>query len=276
MTGYVAELVTYPVKGCAGTRLDATEVTEAGLEHDRTFMVVAEDGDFRSQRRFPTLAAVRPRVLDNGDRLALSAPGHPDLEITVTREGACRDAVVFRWAGKGVDQGDEAAAWFGAVLGEPSRLVRVAPEHKRVTSGETEGTAGFADGQPVLIASQSSLDLLNERIAERGGEAVPIARFRPNVVLDGWPEPHVEDRILRLGAGTVEFSYAKLCVRCTVPTVDQDSGRKAGPEPIRTLATYRRAPEGGVTFGMKAAVVRSGRVAVGDEVEVGAWLAPGT
>jgi uncharacterized protein YcbX len=63
-----------------------------------------------------------------------------------------------------------------------------------------------------------------------------------------------------------------------VPTVDQATGDKRGPEPTRTLATYRRQPDygGGVSFGMKAAVLRGGVVAVGDEIVVHEWLPEGT
>jgi uncharacterized protein YcbX len=53
--------------------------------------------------------------------------------------------------------------------------------------------------------------------------------------------------------------------------VDQETGEKTGPEPIRSLASYRRHPDGGVTFGMKAAVLRPGQVTVGDEVDVHDW-----
>ncbi|WP_199429365.1 MOSC domain-containing protein [Qaidamihabitans albus] len=264
----VADLITYPVKGCAGTRVQAAELAPAGLEHDRTFMAVGEDGTFRSQRRHPVLAVVRPAVLDGGARLALSAPGHTDIEVAVAFDGRRRDVSVFTWAGQGVDQGDEAAAWFSAVLGAPSRLVRVPPEHRRETSGETPGSAGFADGHAVLVASWASLDLLNERIAERGGEPVPMDRFRPNLVVDGWTEPHTEDDVWRMTAGGAELGFAKVCVRCTVPTVDQETGTRSGPEPVRTLAGYRRGPDGGVTFGMKAAVLRAGTVRIGDRVRV--------
>jgi len=57
-------------------------------------------------------------------------------------------------------------------------------------------------------------------------------------------------------------------VRCTVPRVDQETGAKAGPEPIR------RHPDSEVVFGMKAAVLRPGQVAVGDEVIVHSWAGP--
>jgi uncharacterized protein YcbX len=53
--------------------------------------------------------------------------------------------------------------------------------------------------------------------------------------------------------------------------VNQQTGAKAGPEPLRTLATYRRATEGGVAFGTKYAVLRPGKLSAGDEVHVTSW-----
>jgi uncharacterized protein YcbX len=140
-----------------------------------------------------------------------------------------------------------------------------------VSGGETEGLVGFADAHALLVTSLASLDGLNERILAKGAEAVPMARFRPNIVIGGWPEPHTEDQVRRMTIGDVELGYAKECVRCAVPMVDQDTGRRAGPEPIRSLAQYRRHPDGGVTFGMKAVVLRPGAVSVGDAVTVQRW-----
>ncbi|WP_370945546.1 MOSC domain-containing protein [Amycolatopsis sp. cg5] len=267
----ISELVYYPVKGCRGTVVRSAEVTPAGLEHDRVFMAMGADGAFRSQRRHPMMAAIEPEVLDGGRKLRLSAPGIEDFELDVLFDGPRHPAATFTWQGKGVDQGAEAADWFSTVLGQASVLVRVSSDHDRVTNGERAGTAGFADGHAVLVTSESSLDLLSERISSRGAEPVPMDRFRANVVVSGWPEPHTEDRVRVMSAGTAEFGYAKLCVRCAVPTIDQETGRKCGPEPTRTLADYRRHPEGGVTFGMKAMVLRPGQLSLGDEVMVHSW-----
>jgi hypothetical protein len=137
--------------------------------------------------------------------------------------------------------------------------------------GLTPGTSGFADSTAVLMASESSLDLLNGRILERGAEPVPMRRFRPNIVVSGWAEPHTEDLVRSVRLGTAELGYAKVCIRCAVTTVDQETGDRRGPEPLRTLAGYRRADEGGVSFGAKFAVTRPGVLAVGDELEVTAW-----
>ncbi|RZQ65468.1 MOSC domain-containing protein [Amycolatopsis suaedae] len=267
----MASLFYYPVKGCAGTPVTSAEVTPAGLRHDRTFMAVGADGSFRSQRRYPVMATIRPRILDDGARLELAAPGVETLVLDVRRDGPRHEGSTFTWQGKGVHQGPEAADWVSTVLGEPSVLVGVAPDHERVTAGLTPGTAVFADAHALLVTSESSLDALNERIASAGGEPVPMARFRPNIVVSGWAEPHTEDRVRAMSAGSVGIGYAKDAVRCVVITIDQETGEKRGPEPTRTLAGYRRSPDGGVTFGMKGAVTRPGTLSVGDEITVADW-----
>ncbi|MEU2245721.1 MOSC N-terminal beta barrel domain-containing protein [Streptomyces sp. NPDC019224] len=273
MTITVHELVYYPVKGCAGAAVDSARVTTTGLEHDRTFMVVdASDGAFRSQRTHPAMAAVGARVLDSGAVLALSAEGAGPLRLEVTLDGPRREVSMFgRGLGPAVDQGDEAAEWFSDALGAPSRLVRVVPGFDRDGWGETPGKLNFADAHAVLVASTASLAGLNTRIAARGDAApVPMDRFRPNIVLTGDDEPHFEDRVARMTLGTAELAYSVRALRCDVPLVDQRTGRRAGPEPVRTLATYRREPEfgGKLSFGAKNAVVREGGVRVGDPVAV--------
>jgi MOSC domain-containing protein len=265
----ITRLTYYPVKSCAGTDVLSAEVTPTGLAHDRVFQVIAPAGDILTQRPHPVLASVRPRVL--GDRLALSAPGREDLVLDIRRDGPRRPVSMLTWHGEGVHQGAEAAEWFSDLLGRPAELIGVTPDHERVSGGETPGRAAFSDGHALLIASESSLDTLNERIASGGGEPVPMDRFRPNVVISGWAEPHREDEARELAAGTAKFGYAERCVRCQVPMVDQETAAMAGPEPIRTLATYRRGEDGGVVFGMKAAVLRPGQLTVGDEVIVHSW-----
>jgi uncharacterized protein YcbX len=181
------------------------------------------------------------------------------------------DVELFGAPYQGIDQGDAVAGWLSEVLGAKSRLVRVPPEHDRMTKGQTPGTTGYADSTPLLVTTLSSLDLLNERIAQRGGEPLPMDRFRANVVVGDWDVPHIEDRARRINVGDVELGYAKLAIRCVVTTVDQESGTKADPEPLRALADYRRAAEGGVAFGVKFAVVQPGKLSVGDDVSVSSW-----
>jgi uncharacterized protein YcbX len=270
----VTDLIIYPVKGCAGISTTETLTTGAGLAHDRTFMVVGENGLFRSQRRDPRLAAIEPAITAGGERLTLRAPGAGAVVVDVDRTSPRRDVTLFRTTYKGIDQGPEAAEWLSAVLGAPSRLVRVPPEHDRVTDGLTPGTCGYADSGSVHLLSRATLDELNRRLAQRGVAPTPMSRFRPNIVVDGWAEPHLEDQVRDIGIGNAGFGFAKLAVRCAVTLVDQVSGVRSGPEPLRTLATYRRRPQGGVAFGVKLSVVRHGKLTLGDEVDVRSWSAP--
>jgi hypothetical protein len=98
-------------------------------------------------------------------------------------------------------------------------------------------------------------------------------RFRPNIVIGGWDAPHTEDRVRRITIADTELGYTKLAIRCAVTTVDQQTATRAGPEPLRTLAAYRRALDG-VAFGTKYAVLRPGKLSVGDEAHVTSWGEP--
>ncbi|MFJ8047140.1 MOSC domain-containing protein [Streptomyces luteogriseus] len=267
----VVELSYYPVKGCAGTSVQEALLTPAGLAHDRSFMVVSEEGVYRTQRRDPLLAVIRPLITPDGGGLTLTAPGAEPLHLRVDTSGIRQKVDLFGTAYQGIDQGDEAADWLSDRLGVRSRLVRTPPEHDRVTDGLTPGTSGYADSCALHVLSRSTLDLLGARLTDRGAGPLPVDRFRPNLVVDGWDDPHTEDRAHRLRIGTTELGYAKLAIRCAVTLVDQHAGTRAGPEPLRTLAAYRRATRGGVAFGTKYAVLRPGKVAVGDEVEVTVW-----
>lgn len=260
----ISELYHYPVKSCAGIRVPAGTLGPAGLGHDRLFLVTDTAGTFRSQRRDPLLATITPAVDD--EWLTLSAPDAGTVRVRVDTTAPRRPVTLFGQDFQGIDQGDEVAAWLGDVLGGPSRLVVAPPEHDRVTDGFAAGTSAYADSCPVHLLSAVSLHELNDRITARGGDPVPMSRFRANVVVDGW-DAHEEDHALRLTLGETELAYAKPAIRCAVTMVDQHSGHKNGPEPLRTLASYRRAT-GGVAFGAKYAVLRPGVIAEGDEVTI--------
>jgi uncharacterized protein YcbX len=120
---------------------------------------------------------------------------------------------------------------------------------------------GFADGYPFLIVSEVSLADLYGRL-ERPLE---MRRFRPNLAVSGCG-PFAEDGWRRIRVGEVGFRVVKGCARCTITTLDPDSG-EAGKEPLRMLARYR-ARDGAVWFGMNAIADGLGTVRVGDEVIV--------
>ncbi|WP_416985602.1 MOSC domain-containing protein [Streptomyces sp. T028] len=230
MRANVVGITYHPVKGCAGVALTEATVTPEGLLDDRAWAVVDDRGDLRWQGADPKLAVIAPELTDGA--LTLRAPEAEPLTVR--------------------DPGPEADAWLTDVLGRPSRLVR----------------ASAGNASRLHVVSRASLDALNRRIAARGARPLPMNRFRPNLVVDGWTAPHTEDDTPRLAVADTELAFTELTVRCAVTMVDQTTGRRAGPEPLRTLADYRRT-DGGVVFGAYFAVRRPGRVAVGDEVRAG-------
>jgi uncharacterized protein YcbX len=258
----IASLHAYPVKSCGGITLDEMLVTETGFEFDRAWMLVDADGEFLSQRELPRLALVRCELRHS--ELVLRAPGMLALHLRLdTVEQAVRVRV---WGDEvaAFDMGDLAAQWFGNFLGQPLRLVRFDPEHRRLAdpawTGDIAAETAFSDGFPLLVISQASLDALNARLAARGVPAMPMARFRPNLVLTGL-EAHGEDFLdelnLQTTDGPVRLRLVKPCPRCPMPNIDPETG-VSGHEPGDTLAAYRADPRvnGAVSFGMNAVVVQ--------------------
>jgi uncharacterized protein YcbX len=176
-----------------------------------------------------------------------------------------RAVTVWKFSGSGIDCGDEAAAWCSEYLETPLRLVRFDPGQPRVCSPEwTPGTRAvteFSDGYPMLVISRASLAELNSRLPK----ALPMERFRPNLVIDG-VDAYDEDRIHELRAGDLAIRIVKPCTRCSITTTDQQRGAVDGVEPLATLKTYRHDRElKGVTFGQNA-IPASG---VGSTLRVG-------
>lgn len=231
-----------------------------GLPADRLFVIVGPDRLHVWQGAVPRMATIQARYA--GTTLVLSAPGADDLTVDVATDAAhAIDVDVEKWPGAGIDQGDVAAKWLGDVLDRPVRLVR--EPARAVRARQPDRTA-------LLITSEASLDSLNARIRRRDAAAVPMSRFRPNIVITGWPDPHTEDRIHRMTIGTTGIGFGERAIRCAMTMNDQVTGHRRGPEPLRTLADYRREPDG-VSFGLKGTVLTPGHIAINDPVTITAW-----
>jgi uncharacterized protein YcbX len=277
----LSALNVYPVKSCRGIPLASARLTAAGLEHDREWMIVTPEGRFLTQREDPRLARIA--VALDEDALVLSADGVGELRVPhdggsgdasqsrtlkTSPTGPAVEVTVWRDHCRAIDAGEEAAGWLTALLGHPLRLVRFDPAHERRSdpawTGGLRALNRFSDGFALLAISTASLADLNARLAN----PLPMNRFRPNLVLEGLP-PYGEDELGDLVAGELRLRRAKPCVRCIVTTTDQESGARAGDEPVRTLKSYRWDPAlKGVTFGQNLIVVAG----AGARLEVGMEL----
>ncbi len=257
----VASLHVYPVKGCRGIAPASVTVATTGFVTegigDREWMVVDRAGRFVTQRELPRLALVQTAVVAGA--LTLSVPHVAALVVPTDRAaGPSRDVVVWRSEVRGIDMGDAAADWLSAWLAADMRLVRfdrsACARATRSSPAIRARTRCLPMAIPILVIGEASLADLNDRLAARGQPALPMNRFRPNLVLRGLP-PFAEDHLDTIAAGDVVLRCVKPCARCQVTTTDQDSAQ-VGMEPLRTLGEYRMSEQhGGVTFGMNAIVI---------------------
>lgn len=269
---HLAALNIHPVKSLRGLGVASAEVDALGLVGDRRFMLIDRDGAFMTQRTFARMALVGA-FLDEA-RLTLRSEGFGELKVPRAPDPNAVLVTVSVWKSEGLraeDCGPESADWLSRVIGTPCRLVRIGPAFSRpVRPGASRpgDRVGFADAFPLLVISEASRRDLNDRIMEAGGEPVPMDRFRPNLVVEGC-EPYAEDSWTLIRVGDVVLRAGGPCARCVITTTDQLTGAR-GPEPLRTLATFRRDPvePTHVNFGQNLVhETKSGFLRVGDPVE---------
>ena len=125
----------------------------------------------------------------------------------------------------------------------------------------TDDHTGFADGYPILMASEEGLSDLNARLES----PVPMNRFRPNIVVRGGG-PFAEDTWNRIRMDDVEMAVVKPCARCVVTTIDKTT-LETGKEPLKTLGKYRKHKLGAI-FGQNAIPLNEGTLRLGMTIDV--------
>lgn len=264
---HLSALYRYPLKSAIAEPLQASALDSLGLAGDRRWMLVDEaSGRFLTQRAEAHMSQLG--AAHQGDAgLQLSAPGLAPLFVpTPGADAPLRGVTIWRDTLRVPDAGDEAAQWVSSFIGKPTRLVQVPVERARSTQagyGLDSDRVGFADGFPLLLIGQASLDDLSNRV----GRELEMLRFRPNLVVTG-SEAFAEDGWKRIRIGEVEFRVVKPCSRCILTTIDPRTGvRSDDREPLATLKTYRQV-DGDVMFGQNLVNDGVGQLQVGMPVTV--------
>jgi uncharacterized protein YcbX len=267
----VASLHIHPVKGMRALDVDRARVEARGLENDRRWLAVDATGVFLTQRSHPQMATMTARPTSSG--LALSADGFGAIEIA-RPSGVVRRRVVVWDAEIDAAETDAAASKFlSDLIGEEAHLVFMDDKAERLKASiwtPAPVPVSFADAFPILVTTSGSLAALNRDIEKHGGASVPMARFRPNIVVD-CDEPWAEDKWTRLQIGDVMLDLVKPSDRCIVTTTDQYTGQRMGKEPLAALARIHRSTDpriNGVIFGENAAPRSLGEIKVGDLVSI--------
>jgi len=271
---HLSGLAVFPVKSLRGCAVQAAEVDDLGVIGDRRFLVVEEaTGRFLTQRTLPRMAQITTGL--GPATLMLSAEGRKAISVPRASDPAAPLRSVTIWKSEGLlaeDAGDAVAAWLSDFLALKCRLVRIGGKFSRPVLKAAAGPGdrvNFADSCPFMAVSEATLAELNDRLVAQGEEALPMNRFRPNLVIAGCPA-FAEDTWPRIRIGNLVLRSAGPCSRCVVTTTDQLTGER-GKEPMRTLATYRREPTEptDVNFGQNFIhETKRGMLRVGDPVEL--------
>ena len=266
----VKSLHIYPVKSGQGVNRGTVALRPRGLAGDRRFMIVDEGGTFITQRQIPKLASLHTQKTSDG--LSLSWPGMGAMEIG-SPLSARQDVVVWRSMVSAALAASHVNDALSSWLGKSASLVFMDEESQRTASEKwtrEPSPVSFADGYPVLITTTASLAALNEHIIEGGAAAVPMSRFRPNIVIEN-DVPWAEDNWKQIKIGSAVIDLVKPCARCIMTTLDQGSGKKQGREPLRSLRALRTSADPnneGVLFGVNAVPNVLGDISIGMECEV--------
>lgn len=258
----LSQISVYPVKSISGLSLSAAWMEKQGLLFDRRFMLALADGGMVTARKYPEMVKIRSMLTPDG--LIFSAPNRSSLRVYYhTFQMQPAPAQVWKDSFTAYTTTEEANEWFSAVLGIHVELLFTGEQSNRIRE-KVGSNVSFADGYPVLVISQGSLDELNRRSSEMNS----MAQFRPNLVVSG-TEPFAEDSWKRIRIGEVEFEAVKPCERCILTTVDVEKGEfRSTKEPLRTLAQFRANEQGGVFFGQNLIAKNEGMIQIGDEIEV--------
>lgn len=256
----------YPIKSAAGIALSNSWVDDFGLSFDRRFVLTDPSGLFITARTEPTLCLIKVNLSEQG--LILTAPDMPALHISyhmlskVYKDiSVWDDGIKAQYGHKNYD------LWFSQYLNKPCQLLYFGEQSQRYVRNSHKQVA-FADGYPLLLLSQASLDDLNRKMSLQLNQSVSMSQFRPNLVVDHC-DAFAEDTWQHIRIGEVEFEISKPCSRCIFTTVNPNNAEKhPQQEPLTTLKNYRQVASGDVMFGQNLIALNQGSIKQGDEIVI--------
>ncbi|CAF1060778.1 unnamed protein product [Adineta ricciae] len=253
---HVHELFIFPLKSCAGIKVQEALVTKYGLAlpsnpqiYDRRWMIVKE-GRHQSQRVLPSMALIQPVVAKDG--LTLRAPKMPDLFISTNAfpkevmECQCWNDKIL-----GLRYDDSVSQWLRTYFGTEDEFDLVAFDDGKFQGRQTKNgdvpnvardgdMAVYHDMSALHLCSLESVADLNTRLEKK----IEVYNFRPNIIVTDISKPFEEDLWREIEINGVKLTWLSPCTRCLLPTVDQKTGIKdPTQESWKVLRSYRRKPE---------------------------------
>ncbi|WP_173425649.1 hybrid-cluster NAD(P)-dependent oxidoreductase [Photobacterium angustum] len=261
-TPQLSQLNVFPVKSIAGISQSKVWVEKQGISFDRRFMVATLSGDMITARKSPKMVKVKAALIADG--IVLSYEDKACLVLKYAQfDMAEASSTVWGDTFIAYTTTEQANAWFSDVLGQPVQLLFTGEQSNRLRPKISQNVS-FADGYPLLVISEASLQALNERSSEHH----TMDQFRTNLVVSN-TEAFAEDGWKRIRIGEVEFEAVKPCARCILTTVDPKSATfSESKEPLVTMAKFRADETGNVYFGQNLVARNEGIISVGDTIEI--------
>jgi len=268
----ISSIHIYPIKSLGGIAVHNATLTPQGLEHDRRFMLTNKAGKFMSQRSNADMALLKTKI--ERDQLVVwnsQLPKH-QISIPLKPNHFSKQQLVEIWEDtcmanvlhKGINR------WFSRQLKQDCQLVYMTEDAHRAIDkkyGKAGEIVSFSDGYPILLLGDASMNDLNGRLKV----PIPADRFRANILFSG-SVPFEEDKWTNFSINNQEFRGVKLCTRCQVPNINQQTG-KMEKEPNRTLASFRKVKKE-IKMGLnvcweKGLSKGKASIAVGDRIKKG-------
>jgi uncharacterized protein YcbX len=260
----VARISIAPVKALALVFPPEVDLTRDGVAGDRRFWLCDGAGRLVNNKRLGALALIRPSWDEHGRELALAFPDGRVVSAVVEL-GEEFEATLY---GSPFPSRPVLGPWDAALSG-------FAGEPVRLLWAPTGATDRGGRGGTVSLVSRASLRRLGDACREAG--PLDGRRFRMLLEIDG-VDPHDEDDWIgrRLRVGEAEIRIRGDVGRCLVTSQNPDTG-VTDVDTLGALARYRRTGhDEPLPFGVYGAVLRPGRIRIGDgvTVEASAGLAP--
>jgi uncharacterized protein YcbX len=256
----IKDIIIYPIKGLGGIHSQEWQAQYAGFKYDRRWMLVDENHQFVTQRSLPQMALFSQNIID--DNLVISYHG-ASVQISVEdHTSQIIHTKVWDDDAVTVSCSDEISAWFSEMLHKKVQLVKILNDQSRKHTVQASGKTvdvSLADGYPYLVASEQSLQMLNEKLSS----PIQMDRFRPNLVVTA-DYGHHEDTWPGMKIGNAVFENIKPCGRCNVITIDQQNAH-INTEPLKILNQYRKAGNS-VNFGTNMICTQEDVIRVGDTI----------
>lgn len=256
------QLCLYPIKSTPAYFVSQAIVQPQGLNFDREFMLTEPNGKMITARKDETLFRLSAFPVPFGLQVV-----HQDGDMLIIHYADFQQqAECDVWGNvfHSLVASSHINRWFSEKFGREVQLRWIGQQSPRRTSRSPQTPVAFADGYPLLLTSEKSLQQVQQECAVE----ISMANFRPNLVIDG-EYPFQEESWQKIQIGAVQFLNIKPCERCVLITRDPQThqlDRKM--EPLRTLKKLNTNAAGKVIFGINLIPLNQGVIRVGDKLEV--------